>query len=50
VSLAMVAIAHGCKCHVVLPDDAAIEKVSLASGVLHPGSFKSLCDFSGQRD
>jgi hypothetical protein len=46
----MVAIAHGCKCHVVLPDDAAIEKVSLASGVLHPGSFKSLCDFSGQRD
>jgi len=50
VSLAMVAIAHGCKCHVVLPDDAAIEKVSLASGVLHPGSLKSLCDFSGQRD
>ena len=27
VSLAMVAVAHGCKCHVVLPDDAAIEKV-----------------------
>jgi hypothetical protein len=46
----MVAIAHGCKCHVVLPDDAAIEKVSLSSGVLHPGSFKSHCDFSGQRD
>ncbi|KAG6553458.1 hypothetical protein Mapa_004370 [Marchantia paleacea] len=26
VSLAMVASAYGCKCHVVLPDDAAIEK------------------------
>ncbi|KAH9549773.1 hypothetical protein CY35_10G037100 [Sphagnum magellanicum] len=29
VSLAMVAIAHGCKCHVVLPDDAAIEKTQI---------------------
>ena len=29
VSLAMVAMAHGCRCHVVLPDDAAIEKVSI---------------------
>jgi len=27
VSLAMVALAYGCRCHVVLPDDAAIEKV-----------------------
>lgn len=27
VSLAMVAMAHGCRCHVALPDDAAIEKV-----------------------
>ncbi|OAE18964.1 hypothetical protein AXG93_461s1050 [Marchantia polymorpha subsp. ruderalis] len=26
VSLAMVASAYGCKCHVVIPDDAAIEK------------------------
>lgn len=27
ISLAMVAPAFGCKCHVVIPDDAAIEKV-----------------------
>jgi cysteine synthase A len=27
VSLAMVALAYGCRCHVVIPDDAAIEKV-----------------------
>jgi cysteine synthase len=25
----MVAVAHGCKCHVVLPDDAAIEKTQI---------------------
>ncbi|KAL2652984.1 hypothetical protein R1flu_021112 [Riccia fluitans] len=29
VSLAMVAAAYGCKCHVVLPDDAAIEKAQI---------------------
>uniref|UniRef100_A0A0D3FFG5 cysteine synthase n=2 Tax=Oryza TaxID=4527 RepID=A0A0D3FFG5_9ORYZ len=28
ISLAIVAPAYGCKCHVVIPDDAAIEKVS----------------------
>eukprot|EP00249_Psilotum_nudum_P022763 c28636_g1_i1 orf=598-1077(-) len=28
ISLAMVAAAYGCKCHVVIPDDTAIEKVS----------------------
>ena len=27
VSLAMVSLAYGCRCHVVIPDDAAIEKV-----------------------
>lgn len=27
ISLATVAPAYGCKCHVVIPDDAAIEKV-----------------------
>ncbi|KAL0000546.1 hypothetical protein SO802_014327 [Lithocarpus litseifolius] len=31
ISLATVAPAHGCKCHVVIPDDAAIEKVYLES-------------------
>lgn len=29
ISLATVAPAYGCKCHVVIPDDAAIEKVIL---------------------
>lgn len=29
VSLAMVALAYGCRCHVVLPDDAAIEKTQI---------------------
>lgn len=29
VSLAMVASAYGCKCHVVIPDDAAIEKAQI---------------------
>ncbi|EFJ30131.1 hypothetical protein SELMODRAFT_90610 [Selaginella moellendorffii] len=29
ISLAMVAVACGCKCHVVIPDDAAIEKAQL---------------------
>ena len=28
ISLATVAPAFGCKCHVVIPDDAAIEKVN----------------------
>lgn len=27
ISIATVAPAFGCKCHVVIPDDAAIEKV-----------------------
>lgn len=27
ISLATVAPAYGCRCHVVIPDDAAIEKV-----------------------
>lgn len=27
ISIATVAPAYGCKCHVVIPDDAAIEKV-----------------------
>ncbi|KAL9997556.1 putative cystathionine beta-synthase [Helianthus debilis subsp. tardiflorus] len=29
ISLATVAPAYGCKCHVVIPDDAAIEKVCM---------------------
>ncbi|KAL0000557.1 hypothetical protein SO802_014338 [Lithocarpus litseifolius] len=29
ISLATVAPAYGCKCHVVIPDDAAIEKVNV---------------------
>lgn len=29
ISLATVAPAYGCRCHVVIPDDVAIEKVSL---------------------
>lgn len=29
ISLAMVAQAYGCKCHVVIPDDAAIEKAQI---------------------
>ena len=29
ISLATVAPAYGCKCHVVIPDDAAIEKVNM---------------------
>ncbi|XP_024376683.1 cysteine synthase 2 [Physcomitrium patens] len=29
VSLAMVALAYGCRCHVVIPDDAAIEKTQI---------------------
>ncbi|EPS62315.1 cysteine synthase [Genlisea aurea] len=29
ISLANIAPAYGCKCHVVIPDDAAIEKCSL---------------------
>lgn len=31
ISFATVAPAYGCKCHVVIPDDAAIEKVSIAA-------------------
>jgi len=31
ISLATVAPAYGCTCHVVIPDDAAIEKVRMAS-------------------
>ncbi|XP_065636446.1 cysteine synthase 1, partial [Quercus suber] len=31
ISLATVAPAYGCKCHVVIPDDAAIEKVYIES-------------------
>ena len=31
ISLATVAPAYGCKCHVVIPDDAAIEKVYMES-------------------
>ena len=27
ISIATVAAAYGCQCHVVIPDDAAIEKV-----------------------
>lgn len=44
VSLAMVASAYGCKCLVVLPDDAAIEKVlvsQLSSSSLS-NSFKMI--------
>lgn len=29
ISLATVAPAYGCKCHVVIPDDVAIEKVCI---------------------
>lgn len=29
ISLATVAPAYGCKCHVVIPDDVAIEKVCM---------------------
>lgn len=42
VSLAMVAMAHGCRCHVVLPDDAAIEKVSI---ILQNLNFLQFCLF-----
>lgn len=31
ISLATVAPAYGCKCHVVIPDDVAIEKVFICS-------------------
>lgn len=34
ISLATVASAYGCKCHVVIPDDAAIEKVCKDSVIL----------------
>lgn len=34
ISLATVAPAYGCKCHVVIPDDAAIEKVFYLSNTL----------------
>lgn len=30
ISIATVAPAYGCKCHVVIPDDAAMEKVFYA--------------------
>lgn len=31
ISLATIAPAYGCRCHVVIPDDAAIEKVERSS-------------------
>lgn len=34
ISLATVASAYGCKCHVVIPDDAAIEKVNTDSNLV----------------
>lgn len=34
ISIATVAPAYGCKCHVVIPDDAAIEKV-LSKTLIH---------------
>ena len=37
ISFATIAPAYGCKCHVVIPDDAAIEKVlSLSPPPPHP--------------
>lgn len=43
ISLATVAPAYGCKCHVVIPDDAAIEKVCFEAFVISwpSGRFKS---------
>lgn len=34
ISIATVAPAYGCKCHVVIPDDAAIEKVYICSMIV----------------
>lgn len=51
VSLAMVAAAKGCRCHIAMPDDAALEKSQLLSAlgaqvqrvrpvsITHPGHF-----------
>ena len=51
VSLAMVAAAYGCRCHIAMPDDAALEKSQLLStlgaqvqrvrpvSITHPGHF-----------
>lgn len=46
----MVASAYGCKCHVVLPDDAAIEKVSvrIMDIALYPLLFFPLYHLSNQ--
>lgn len=33
ISLATVAPAYGCKCHVVIPDDVAIEKVCMSNSL-----------------
>lgn len=42
ISLATVAPAYGCKCHVVIPDDAAIEKVSFGLSPFHFFGFSSV--------
>lgn len=44
ISLATVAPAYGCKCHVVIPDDVAIEKVCLTFPLQY-GNFFSYIDF-----
>lgn len=41
ISLATVAPAYGCKCHVVIPDDVAIEKVCF--GFLYQCMKTTLC-------
>lgn len=43
ISLATVAPAYGCQCHVVIPDDAAIEKVLVNSILLEP--FIAMLEF-----
>lgn len=40
ISLATVASAYGCKCHVVIPDDAAIEKVSVDNNLALSSLFQ----------
>lgn len=46
ISLATVAPAYGCKCHVVIPDDVAIEKVgSLCISAEHNSFLKFHDDF-----
>lgn len=43
ISIATVAPAYGCKCHVVIPDDAAIEKVCAHN--IHCKVHFYLCSF-----